>query len=194
MRLSTLLLIPLLGLTACPSTRGVRIPPPPPSTVAKVAIGAGDVLAIEVFGEKDLTGKFQVSDQGTIDYPLVGRVKVADLSPPAVATILREKLKAGFLKNPHVSVFAEGYNAKRNIYVWGQVRKSGAFEYTSNMPLIKALTLAGGLTPMADRKSIVVTRLADGKRTKYGTPMNEGQSANYQLKPGDVIFVPERVF
>ena len=161
---------------------------------AKVAIWPGDVLKIEVFGEKDLTGQFQVSDKGTIDFPLINRVKVAGLAPPAVARLLRDKLAAGFLKNPHVSVFAPGYSEKRTIYVWGQVRKSGAYRYTTHMPLIKALTLAGGLMPMANRKAIVVRRLESGKRTTYQTPMDEGQSANYQLMPGDVVYVPERVF
>ncbi len=187
-------LFTLVLLSSCQTDGGVRVPPPPVIKAPKVAVSAGDVLQIQVFGEKDLTGKYQVSDSGTIDFPLIGRIKVADLTPPAVVKRLRTRLADGYLKNPHVSVFAEGYQNKKSIYVWGQVRRSGAFQFTSQMLLIKALTLAGGLTPMANKKAIVVTRVEKGKRTRYATPMNRGQSANFTLRPGDVVFVPERVF
>jgi len=155
---------------------------------------AGDVLEIEVFGEKSLSGKFQVSDEGTIDYPLVGRVKVAGLSPPDVAQALRQRLADGYLKKPHVAVFAEGYASKRQVYVWGEVRKSGAFKCTGNMTIIRAITLAEGLTPLADKNGITLTRTINGKPRQYTVPMGDGQSANQRLQPGDVVFVPERVF
>lgn len=189
-----LALILSLGSSACRTPRGLSLPPPPPVPPA-ASIIAGDVLQIRVAGEKDISEKYQVSDEGTIDFPFIGRLKVAGLKPTQLTTLLRDKLAAGYFKNPQVSVFAEGYLARQMIYVWGQVRKAGAFQYTPNMPLIKAIALAGGLTPMADKTGIQVTRVDDtNKRQKYSTPMSEGQSANYQLKPGDVVFVPERVF
>ena len=165
-----------------------------PQAPERVTVTAGDELVIEVYGEKDLSGTFQVSNEGTIDYPLVGRIKVDKLTPPAVAKALREKLAAGFIKDPHVSVNAKNFGAKRKIYVWGQVRKTGTFSFSDNITMIEILTLAGGLTPMADKGGITLTRVEGGKRKQYSVPMNRGQSANYPLRPGDVVFVPERVF
>lgn len=183
-----------VALTGCSHGQSRQPLKTPPLEQRKLAIEAGDVLQITVYGEKELSGKFQVSQSGTIDYPLVGRVKTAGLAPPEVATLLTKRLGQKYLKNPYVAVFAEGFNAKKTIYVWGQVRKSGAFEFTSPMPLIKALTLAGGLTPLADRGGITISRVERGRRKEYAAPMTEGQSSNHRLKPGDVVFVPEGIF
>ncbi|MCA9669818.1 MAG: polysaccharide export protein [Myxococcales bacterium] len=149
---------------------------------------------MEVFGEKTLSGQFQISDAGTIDYPLVGRITVAGLQPPRVAKILRSKLAAGYIKNPQVSVLAKNYQEKKKIIVWGQVRKSGTFSYKANMTVIEAITLAGGLSPLADKGSITLTRLSQGQSKHYRISMSDPNAVAYRLVPGDVIYVPERVF
>ena len=53
-----------------------------PPQAARPVVSPGDTLQVEVFGEKDLSGKFQVSEKGTIDYPLVGRLEVGGMTPP----------------------------------------------------------------------------------------------------------------
>ena len=108
--------------------------------------------------------------------------------------MIRKKLADGFLRNPHVRVFAEGYEGKKKIYVWGQVTRSGTFPFKTGMTVIEAITLAGGLTPMANRDGITVTRNEKGKIKRYSVDMSQAQSASYALLPGDVVFVPERVF
>lgn len=185
----------ILTLSACHSSSARTLPPPPPPPPA-ASITPGDVLLIRVAGEKDLSNKYQVSTEGTIDFPYIGRLTVAGLRPTQLTTLIRKGLAKGYIKNPQVSVFAKGYLARQVVYIWGQVRKAGAYQYTPNMPLIRAIALAGGLTSMANKDAIQVTRLdaKDNRRKKFSTPMSEGQSANYQLKPGDVVFVPERVF
>lgn len=194
-RISIFCVASVLGAGACGHAGRSPADQGPPALLAhKLALEAGDNLFVDVFGEKDLSGKFQVSEQGTIDYPLVGRLEVAGLTPPQVATLLSKKLADGYLKSPQVRVLAEGYQSKKKVYVWGQVTKSGTFNYTGGMTLIEALTLAGGLTPLANRDGVTVARTEDGKIKKYRLPMDEPASASYRLKPGDVIFVPERVF
>ena len=164
-------------------------------SVDRVTVEPLDILEINVHGEKSLTGKFQVAEQGTIDYPLIGRVKVAGHTPPEVAQILEKRLAKGFLKRPFVSVLAEGYEKKKAIYVWGRVREPGMFKYTTNMTLIEALTQAGGLDPLAKKGGITVTRRnGSGQSLATSTPMGDGQSAAFRLRPGDVIHVPERTF
>jgi len=159
-----------------------------------LAVEVGDTLIINVFGEKDLTGKYQVSGAGTIDFPLVGRMKVKGLTSPEVASWLRRKLADGFLRNPHVSVFTEGFLSRRKIYVWGEVREAGNFDYRSGMTVIEAITLAGGMTQMASKGGVTVTRRIDGQHRTIQVPMGKGESANYALAPGDVVYVPERAF
>jgi len=181
---------------------GHAVAPAPPklgvpsaSVVAEnLSVASGDTLIVEIYGEKDLSGKFQVSAQGTIDYPLIGRLQVGGLSQPQVASMIRDRLAAGYLKNPFVRVFAEGYQQKLKIFVWGQVAKAGTFPFLNAMTVIEAITLAGGLTPLADRNGIIVTRVERGKELRVPAPMGAGQSSNLALKAGDVVFVPESVF
>jgi len=182
-------------LAGCTNPAG---PPPTPvlNTTPDTTLGPGDVFEVTVFGEKDLSGKFRVSSAGTIEYPLVGRVKVAGLAPPGVAAKLKKRLSQGFLKDPYVSIFVESYNSKK-ISVFGQVKKPGTFNYANNMSIIEAITLAGGFTPMASKNKITVTRVINEKSRRFTVPVadiGEGRASNYILQPGDIVFIPERVF
>ena len=193
-----LFLLPALVLLVACASRPPIAPTPklPPKSAApvKTTLSSGDEMQIQVFGEKDLTGKFQVSDDGTIDYPLVGRLAVKDLTPPQVATLIRKKLAAGLIRDPHVSVFVQDYKNKRNVVVWGQVKSPGTYNYVEGMTIINGLTKAGGLTALANETSISITRLVNGKSKTFTIAVREGDAANYPLKGGDVVFVPERIF
>ena len=193
-----LALAAVFHLTACPTP---TLAPPPEATSLAMAVedttlGPGDIFSVTVFGEKDLSGKFLVSAEGTIDYPLIGTVKVQGITPPDVGALIKKKLAAGFLKNPHVSIFVDDYNSKK-ISVFGQVRKPGTFNYVNNMSIIEAITLAGGFTAMASKNKITVTRVTKGKSARFTLPVEdigEGTATNYLMRPGDIVFVPERVF
>jgi polysaccharide export outer membrane protein len=164
--------------------------------MSDTALGAGDVFRIVVFGEKDLTGRYRVSAAGTIDYPLIGTLQVGGLTPPEIAALVRQKLAAGFLKDPHVSVFVKAYDSKK-ISVFGQVQKPGTFGYVNNMSIVEAITLAGGFTPIASKNAITVTRVEGGKSRRFTVrveEIGEGSASNYLLRPGDIVFVPERLF
>ena len=75
--------------------------------------------------------------------------------------------------------------------------KPGTFNYMNNMTIIEAITLAGGFTPIAAKNSITVTRNEHGQSQRFVVPgeeIGQGRTANYVLRPGDVVFVPERLF
>jgi polysaccharide biosynthesis/export protein len=168
----------------------------PANSVEDTALGPGDIFVVDVFGEKDLSGKFRVSALGTIDYPFAGTVKVSGMTPPEVARMLRKRLAEGYLKDPNLSVFVESYQSKK-ISVFGQVSRPGTFNYMNNMSIIEAITLAGGFTPIASKNKITVTRADQGKSQRFTVPVEEigeGKASNYLLRPGDIVFVPERVF
>lgn len=193
--LTSFLLLAVLGCGHAVVPPPAKLGAPPAAVVAEnLSVASGDTLIVEIYGEKDLSGKFQVSAQGTIDYPLIGRLQVAGLAQPQVASMIRDRLAAGYLKNPFVRVFAEGYQQKLKIFVWGQVAKAGTFPFLNAMTVIEAITLAGGLTPLADRNGIIVTRVEHGQQVRVPAPMGSGQSANVALRAGDVVFVPESVF
>jgi protein involved in polysaccharide export with SLBB domain len=179
-------------LHAClPVTSGV-VQGDAPRTVIDTSVGAGDVLEIRVYGEKDLTGLYRVEADGSIVFPHIGKVKVAGESPPVIGFRIARKLRAGYLRNPQVTVFVKEYNSKK-ITVFGQVKKPGTFNYTDNMTIIQAITEAGGFTDLADQDSTIVTRFKDGRKHRIRVlvkSIGEGRAQNFVVRPGDVIWVP----
>jgi polysaccharide export outer membrane protein len=119
------------------------------------------------------------------------------MTPTEVSHILEQGLKdQEYIKNPQVSVFVKEYRSKK-VSVLGQVKKPGTFSYEEGMSVIEAISTAGGFTAMARENDTTVTRIIDGKKRRFHIPVKsigEGQSANFVLQPGDIIFVPERVF
>jgi polysaccharide export outer membrane protein len=160
-------------------------------------LGPGDIFDVRVYGEKELSNIFRVSSAGTIDFPLIGKVKVQGLTPSEVAELLKKRLKEGeFVKDPHISIFVREYKSKK-ISVFGQVQRPGTFNYEDNMNVVQAITLAGGFTPLADKNRTTVTRTLKGKKQRIRVPVEKigrGTAVNFLLLPGDIIFVPERIF
>src|SRR5262245_13252531 len=91
-------------------------------------LNAGDVVEIKVFREPDLAGIYRVGRDGTIDFPLIGKVEIKQKHPDVVASEIRGRLADGFLRNPQVTVFVREQRSQK-IHVLGQVVKAGSFAY-----------------------------------------------------------------
>ncbi len=160
-------------------------------------IGPGDMLKIQVYGEKELTGTYQVSPEGSIMFPFVGEVKVDGLNNFSLAAKISEMLKDGYINDPQVTVLVEEFVSKR-IFVLGQVKKAGSFPIRTRMSVIEAISLSGGFTDFADISNVVVTRKGkDEKEKRFVIDIKEivnGTQENFYLNAGDIIFVRERFF
>lgn len=168
----------------------------PPKGYVDTRVGAGDVLEITLLAEEGLPTKFRIEADGTIDYPYIHQVKVEGLTPPEIGRKIAKKLGKGYYRNPQVHVLVTEYKSKK-ITVFGQIKKAGVFPYTDNMDIIEAVTAAGGFSAKADKNSTTVTRIVNGRKHRIRVPVRdigEGKRQNFMLKPGDVIFVPERLF
>jgi polysaccharide export outer membrane protein len=161
------------------------------------SLGPGDVFDVRVYGEADLTGTYRVAQDGTIDFPLVGRVVVAGAEPTQIADMLAQRLRDGaILRAPQVSVLVKEYNSKR-ISVMGAVARPGTFAMSSGLTVVQAISLAGGFTPLASRNQTTVTRVLRGRTHRYRIRVDEvtaGEQDDFALAAGDIVFVPERVF
>lgn len=118
-------------------------------------VGPQDQLAIAVWDEPDLSGKFTVEADGSFTFPLIGRVQAGGLTLRGVEELVKTRLAAGYLKNPQVSVAVEQYRSQR-IYVVGEVRTPGPYPLTGEMTLIEALARAGSATPEAGGEVLIV--------------------------------------
>ena len=197
-------LLLLLAAGACAALLAACPPKPPAFPLeapkafhADTTMGAGDVFTVRVFNEPDLTNDYRVDSDGTIDYPLIGKVKVEGKRPTQIGAEIAFRLRDGqFLRSPQVSIFVKEYNSK-TIQVLGQVQKPGRFPYYDNMSAVEALSLAGGFTPLAWRDRTTLTRTHDGSQTTQEIQLGEmvsGRVRNVVLKPGDRLNVPERPF
>ena len=199
----------LLGctlLTACRSPRPLRGESTDSATESRNAaegsvsggttLGPGDLVEVRVFQEADLSGAYRLSPEGTVDYPLCGKVQLGAMTSSQAADALTTCLANGYLRKPQVSVLIREYNSKK-IFVFGEVQKPGTFPYEENMSIVQAVTLAGGFTKVASKNSTQVTRAVDGLEKKIRVPVEDignGRERNFSLEPGDIVFVPESFF
>lgn len=161
------------------------------------SLGTGDVFEVRVYGEEDLSADYRVAQDGGIDFPLIGRVEVAGLEPPAVAEAIATRLRDGqFLVAPHVSIVVREYNSKR-ISVLGAVRNPGSYPMRSGMGVVEAIGLAGGFTALANRDGTVITRHTGDDLRRIAAPVDRitnGNDSDIPIRAGDIISVPERLF
>jgi polysaccharide export outer membrane protein len=165
------------------------------ASVSGAALGPGDTFEVRVYRDADLSGVFQVSPSGMIDYPLLGTLPVGGLNSQQIAARIREGLAAGYVRDPYVTVTVKEFLSKR-VYVLGQVEKPGTFRYEDGMSVIQAITLAGGVTKTSRPNEVVVTRQENGREVRFSVPVrdiSEGKARNLFLRPGDIVYVPESI-
>ncbi len=162
-------------------------------------VGAQDVLAVTVFGESELSGKYTVEQDGTFTFPQLGRVKAGGLTLRALEQELKTKLADGYLKNPQVAVAVETYRSQR-IIVMGEVRTPGEYQLNGEMTLLAALARAGSTTPTAGHEATIVRPRRNPKAGEEPseviridlTDLQAGDmTLNIPLQDGDTINVPK---
>lgn len=208
--LNTLLsLIVLIAQAASPAPAPVQAPAAatPAQFSATYVIGASDVLAIKVFNEENLSNKFTVDSDGSITFPLIGRIQVGGKTTRQIEEDLTKALEPDWLKRAQVSVEIAQYRS-RSIYVLGEVRTPGRYNIEGPMTLLEVIANAGSTTPAASNQ-IVVQRYKDGLAAAVAAPttpndarwaevqrinldeLREGKlSANLLLQDSDIILVP----
>lgn len=181
----------------------VHAPPPNPESpigqeqiLADDQVGVDDMFDVRVYGEPDLSGSYRVATDGTIDFPLAGRIAVAGLRTGEIQVRLSERLKQGYIKDPQITVLMKEWNS-RKISVLGQVQRPGSVAYHPHMTIVDAIALAGGFTGIAAKNSVSLRREAAGKVESHiyrVADITEGRSSNVLVLPGDVLVVEERLF
>lgn len=160
------------------------------------SLGAGDVIEVRVYRQEDMSKPYEISTEGTFSFPLIGVIKAVGKTPAEIERLLTTRLADGFLRNPQVSVLVKERRSKK-ISVFGQVRRPGTLSYADGMTVVEAISRAGGFTGMAWKNAVRVTRVEKEKKTRYTIPVEkigQGKANNFFIRPGDVVFVPQRTF
>lgn len=168
-----------------------------PNEQYKIAVG--DILNITVYQEQDLTDTFEVKEDGTITYPLLGRVYVEKLTKSEAEEKLVILLTKDYLVNPQVSVSIGSYT-KRQVLLLGHVQKPGTYDFPEGkkFTLMELITDAGGFTGYASSGGTKIIRRQDGEEKAVIDPrikdILNGKRKDVELQPGDLVIVPERLF
>jgi len=155
-------------------------------------IGPGDLLQVEVFDTPEMTQQVRVTDAGTVRLQLVGEVKVAGEAPIAAAKMIEKALvEKQVMRSPQVTVGIVEY-ATQDVSVLGQVKNPGAFPITTPQPILKVISLAGGLTDMADRNVTIQRKHDSSQKIQYYLANNadRAMSDSAMVYPGDIVLVP----
>jgi polysaccharide export outer membrane protein len=159
-------------------------------------IGPADLLEIRVFESENLTSKVRVSSSGEITLPLLNNIYVDGLTARDAEVKIENLLREHeYIDDPHVGVFVTEYKSKV-VSVMGYVNQPGVYELLNRRTLIDALASAQGLSDKAGTLVYVTRTEADGSKNSYLVDLDELISSknpenNIELKPGDLVFVPE---
>lgn len=153
--------------------------------VAAYNVNSGDVIHLEVYGEPELALDVKVDGSGFIEYPFVGKIKVAGISLDKVKKDIVARLKDGYFVNPQVAIFVKEY---KPFFIEGEVNSPGSYAFEIGLTVRRAISLAGGLTERASKKKIYLTRATDKSQSEIKVSMDEG------VLSGDVLQIKESFF
>jgi polysaccharide export outer membrane protein len=204
-------LLSLIALiTAQTAAPGQAPTPPVPLSAFNTSykIGPSDVLSIKVFNEDQLTNKYVVDTDGSITFPLIGRIQVGGKTTRQIEEDLTKALQPEWLKRAQVAVEIAQFRS-RSIYVLGEVRTPGRYNIEGPMTLLEVIANAGSTTAAASN-TIIVQRYKAGMAAAVSAPLAPGDSrwaevmrvnldelregklsANLLLQDSDMIIVPQ---
>lgn len=179
------------SVTASQNADAVRAGEIPRPSDEEYRIGANDLLEVSVFQVKELDRAVRVNSHGLITLSLIGPIQAAGLSATELEARIAEKLKAGYLQDPQVSVFIKEYTSQR-VTIEGQVEKAGIYPITGPTTLLQAIALAGGLKELG-QASVRVFRLGgSGARQMLVYDLDQVRSGDISdplLKNNDIVVV-----
>ncbi|OGS22973.1 MAG: hypothetical protein A2252_07365 [Elusimicrobia bacterium RIFOXYA2_FULL_39_19] len=159
-----------------------------------------DLIEISVYQEADLTKLARVSQDGFITYPLIGKVKVDGYTVIEAEKVIADLLEKDFLVDPQVTIFIKEYHSKK-VVIMGEVKNPGSYEFPQGRELtvLEAIALSGGFSDIASVDKTKVIRVENGVQQHIQVKISDitqggDKSKNINLKPDDIVFVPERIF
>ena len=179
---------------------------PPNQAVLAYDITLTDLLRVDIYQEDDLKTMSRVDAKGNINLPLVGEVRVVGLTVSAAQKAVEAAYRDGrYLKSPQVTINIESY-ASREVSIQGMVRSPGRYPLPveTNMTILELVTKAGGFTDTAKGTAVNITRVTpDGKKQVFTVDVDsmlKGKDRasisdnSLVIQPGDIVYVPERIF
>jgi polysaccharide export outer membrane protein len=156
-------------------------------------LGPGDRVHIQVFDTPEMDQHPRITDSGTVPLLFVGDVKIAGMTPGDAARQIEAVLKGKqLMTHPQVAVTVDEY-ATQQVSVMGQVHSPGTYDVMAPTSIVSVLSLAGGLTDMADRHITIERHNDASQRISYILSNNSDKALDTSVLvyPGDTVLVPK---
>jgi polysaccharide export outer membrane protein len=177
--------------------------PPAPSDAATADyayhIGPLDVLNVIVWRNPELSMTVPVRPDGKISTPLVGDLPAIGKTPTELERDM-EKALVKYIRDPVVTIVVTNFVGPTNeqVRVTGEAAKPQILAYRKNMTVLDVMIAVGGLTDFADGNAARIYRPADGGKiysVRLRDLVKRGDiTANVEMKPGDILIIPQSWF
>jgi len=152
-------------------------------TKGPYTLDTGDMIRVNIYGDKDISANYRIGDDGAISFPLIGAIDARGLTTQQISTNITLALSQSYMRNPDVTVEIAEY---RPFFIQGEVKQAGKFPYVYGMSVRAAISNAGGFTDVADRSYAIVYRA-------QGDQMVKGKvELDFPIYPGDTIVINDR--
>lgn len=186
----------------CASFSSPKYPPAPVSAATpdyNYIVGPGDSLNIIVWRNPELSMSVPVRPDGKVTTPLVDELVAQGKTSSEIARDV-EKALSKYVRDPIVTVIVTGFVGpySEQIRVVGEAAKPQFLPYKQKMTLLDVMIAVGGLTDFADGNAASILRASDGDK-RYTVRIKDlikrgDLSANVEMKPGDVLVIPQGWF
>lgn len=163
---------------------------------------AGDRINLRIFPEDDFikSSEIEISPEGKVTIPVVGKVELAGKTIIEGQETIVNILAESYFVDPEAVIEVLEYQDLK-VVILGEVSKPGNYSFpagTNKLTLLQAVSLAGGFSDIANIKKVKIMRKnEDGKTKKIKANINdiiEGNKPDVELRPDDIIHVPESFF
>ena len=164
-------------------------------------IGVDDTITVNVWRNPELTVTVPVRPDGKISMPLIGDVTAAGSTPEEVSADISKRLQS-YVRDPNVTIMVTGLQSHEylaRLRITGAVNTPSSLNYRQGMTVLDAILAAGSVNDFSAPNNTKLYRKIDGKarviNIRLGDILYEGRlETNIDLRPGDIITVPERLF
>ena len=194
----------MLAVAAMVGCSGTGSYPPAPERTGQYdwnyLVGPGDTVSVFVWRNPEVSGSFPVRPDGKMTMNLVEDLQASGKTPSQLARDI-EKSLGKYIQEPIVTVIVGGGIGPfdQQLRVVGEAAKPQALNYREKMSLIDLMIAVGGLTDFAAGNKAYILRTENGKQERLGVRLEDllrggDISANIDMRPGDVLVVPESLF
>lgn len=161
--------------------------------VENYRLGAGDLVQVVVWKNKEVSGSFRVRPDGKFSMPLIGDILAGGSTTDGVSMQVTKKLKL-FIETPYVSTIVVESSSNR-VYILGEVAKPGTYPIDGSLTALQALAMAGGFSPFASKEKMILVRGAGESQKNIPLSYSKmirmvGEDSNPLLQRGDTLVVP----